>query len=68
MALFIADKLAWDREGVPPFYEVVDNALAISLESACYEYMKFMVDNNMLLCPHDNWTAAYGQMKKSFVI
>lgn len=63
MSLFIADKLAWDKEGTPPFYEDVDKALDISLESACYKYMKFMVDNDMVLCPHDNWIAAYEQLK-----
>ena len=63
MSLFIADKLAWDREGIPPFYEDVDNALDISLELSCYKYMKFMVDNNMILCLHDNWIAAYEQLK-----
>ena len=63
MSLFIADKLAWDREGIPPFYEDVENALDISLESASYKYMKFMVDNDMVLCPHDNWIAAYEQLK-----
>ena len=63
MSLFIADKLAWDREGIPPFYEDVDHALDISLELACYKYMQFMADNNMILCPHDNWTAAYEQLK-----
>lgn len=62
MSLFIADKLAWDREGKPPYYDVVDAALDISLESACYEYMKYMVDNNMILCPHDNFIAAYEQL------
>ena len=63
MSLFIADKLAWDREGIPPYYEEVNAALAISLEAACYRYMQYMVDNDMILCPHDNWIEAYGQLK-----
>lgn len=63
MSLFIADKLAWDREEKPPFYEDVEKALDISLESACYAYMKYMVDNDMILCPHDNFSAAYEQLK-----
>ena len=63
MSLFIADKLAWDREGIPPFYEDVDNALDISLEAACYKYMKYMIDNDMVLYPHDNWIAAFEQLK-----
>ena len=63
MSLFIADKLAWDREGLPPFYEKVNAALDISLEAACYKYMEYMVDNDMILCPHDNWIEAYEQLK-----
>lgn len=65
MSLFIADKLAWDGEGTPPFYEDVNAALNISLEAACYKYMEYMVDNDMILCPHDNWIEAYEQLKNS---
>ena len=63
MSLFIADKLAWDREGLPPFYEEVNAALDISLEAASYKYMEYMVDNDMILLPHDNWIEAYEQLK-----
>ena len=63
MSLFIADKLAWDKRGIPPFYEEVNAALDISLEAACYKYMEYMVDNDMILCPHDNWIEAYEQLK-----
>ena len=63
MSLFIADKLALDREGLPPFYEEVNAALDVSLEAACYKYMEYMVDNDMILCPHDNWIEAYEQLK-----
>lgn len=63
MSLFIADKLAWDREGLPPFYEEVNAALDISLEAACYKYMEYMIENDMILCPHDNWIEAYEQLK-----
>ena len=63
MSLFIADKLAWDKGGIPPFYEEVNAALDISLEVACYKYMEYMVENDMILCPHDNWIEAYEQLK-----
>ena len=63
MSLFIADKLAWDKGGIPPFYEEVNAALAISLEAACYKYMEYMIENDMILCPHDNWIEAYEQLK-----
>lgn len=63
MSLFIADKLAWDRGGIPPFYEEVNAAFDISLEAACYKYMEYMVENDMILYPHDNWIEAYDQLK-----
>ena len=58
MVLFIADKLAWDQEGVPPFYDAVSEALKISLEKACYVYMRYMEESGKLLYPHINWTEA----------
>ena len=58
MALFIADKLAWDQEGVPPFYDEVDSRLG-ELPQACLAYMNYMQDSGKLLCPHTNWIAAY---------
>lgn len=59
MALFIADKLAWDRDGTPPFYDSVKAALDNSLENACCEYMDYMISNGKILCPHTNWNLAY---------
>lgn len=63
MALFIADKIAWDQDGVPPFYDEVKNGLNVSLERACYEYMRYMNDNGKVLCPHTNWNLAFEYLK-----
>lgn len=52
MALFIADKLSWDQDGKPPFYQIVNEALSISLESACLKYITYIVENKMILYPH----------------
>lgn len=52
MALFIADKLSWDQEGTPPFYDAVSLNLSISLESACLSYINYIIDNNIILHPH----------------
>ena len=62
MLLFIADKIAWDQEGVPPFCDEVNRGLEVSLERACYEYMRYMNDNGKVLCPHTNWTMAFGYL------
>lgn len=52
MALFISDKLSWDQEGIPPFYDVVIKDLSISLEKACLSYINYIIDNGMILYPH----------------
>ena len=52
MALFIADKLSWDQEGKPPFYDIVIESLSHSLEKACLSYINYIIDNNMILYPH----------------
>ena len=52
MALFVADKLAWDQDGTPPFYDDIKEALEISLYHAAYAYIKYVTDHNMILYPH----------------
>ena len=52
MVVFIADKLSWDQDGIPPFYECVSTAINESLGKACLEYINFCLDNNMILIPH----------------
>lgn len=52
MALFIADKISWDQEGTPPFYDIVIENLSISLEKACLSYINYILDNDMILYPH----------------
>ena len=64
MALFVADKLSWDQEGTPPFYDEVNLQLENSLENACFAYMKFMTENNKVLFPHENWRLAFEWLKK----
>ena len=52
MALFIADKLAWDKDGTPPFYTALSEALNESLETAAFAYMKYAAAHKMILYPH----------------
>lgn len=52
LVLFIADKLAWDQEGVPPYYEVIEKALEISLEKAALTYIDYIFEYEMILYPH----------------
>jgi len=58
MAVFIADKLAWDQEGIPPFFNVVSEALETSLEKACFTYIDYCLKAEMILMPHPLLLAA----------
>ena len=64
MALFIADKIAWDQPGIPPFDKAVRAALAHSLEQACLEYMTYMVDSDKILYPHTLWSLALDWLRQ----
>lgn len=64
MALFIADKLSWDQEGTPPFFNEVNAALSVSLEASCLSYINYMLSNNLLLCPHQRLLDAEKYLKK----
>lgn len=57
MALFVADKLAWQESyDVPvseaPFYSVVRETLNQSLEAASLTYQDYIVEHKMILHPH----------------
>ena len=65
MALFIADKLAWDQEGEAPFYSVVSDALKQSLEAASLVYMDYIVDHKMILHPHKWFEAGVRPLRRT---
>ena len=52
MALFLADKLAWDQPGEPPFRSVIEDSLAVSLEQASLRSIEYVLDHGMILMPH----------------
>jgi len=62
MTLFIADKLMWDQDGVPPYYDVVADALNQSLHKACLVYIDYVMDNGMILVPHPELVTARNYM------
>ena len=61
--LFIADKISWDQEGVPPHYETLQTLVRESLDKACFFYISDQFENGRLLMPH-KWTIeAYDDLK-----
>lgn len=61
--IFIADKIAWDQNGVPPYYEELKNKVVESLEEACYFYIKYQFDHDLLLMPHRWIKEAYEDLQ-----
>ena len=65
MVLFLADKLAWDQEGVPPFFDLVQHELQYSLSRASLSYISFVLDHGMILFPHPWLLDAKGWLEKA---
>ena len=61
--IFIADKISWDQQGVPPYYDLLKSKAMESLDEACYFYIKYQFDNNLLLMPHQWIKEAYEDLK-----
>jgi len=57
MIVFLADKISWDQEGVPPYLDLVNRSLDMSLESAAYTMVKYMMDNRSKLAVVHPWLA-----------
>ena len=62
--LFIADKISWDQKGVPPYYDLLKSKACESLDEACYFYIKYQFDHELLLMPHQWIKEAYADLKR----
>ena len=63
--IFIADKISWDQKGVPSCGYLLKSATIEALDEACYLYIKYQFDNNLLVMPHQWLIEAYEDLKKS---
>lgn len=62
--LFVADKIEWDQEGVPPYKDELERALNISLELAAFTYIKYLFnDKSKLKVVHPWLREAYNELK-----
>lgn len=62
--LFVADKIEWDQEGVPPYIEDIEKALNISLELAAYTYIKYLFNEKSKLKVVHPWLIeAFNELK-----
>lgn len=61
--LFVADKLAWDQPGEPPYLAAVRGALERSLEAAALAYLQYLWDHRETLGTVHPWmVSAYREL------
>ena len=61
--IFIADKISWDQEGLPPYYDTLKQLAEQSLDEACFFYISYQFDHNLLLMPHRWIRESYEDLK-----
>lgn len=62
--IFIADKISWDSNGIPSYDDLLKSGSAKTLDEACYLYIKYQFDNNLLVMPHQWLIEAYEDLQK----
>ena len=62
--IFIADKISWDQKGVPSYDDLLKSGSVETLDKACYLYIKYQFDNNLLVMAHQWLIEAYGDLQK----
>jgi HD superfamily phosphohydrolase YqeK len=58
MLVFIADKLAWDQPGEPPYLSQLQAGLAISLQKAAAAFLMHLWEQRAHLPVWHPWTEA----------
>lgn len=58
LTLFLMDKLAWDKEGVPPYDALLVQEMEKSPEQAALAYIEYALKNGLILEPHPDLLAA----------
>ena len=61
--IFISDKISWDQQGVPPYYDALKSIVTGSLDAACLYFIKYQFDNALLLMPHKWLLDAYEDLR-----
>ncbi|GKU24079.1 HDIG domain-containing protein [Clostridium folliculivorans] len=63
--LFVADKIEWDQDGLPPYINEIERTVNISLELAALTYFKYLWNDSSKLKVIHPWLAdAYSELSK----
>ncbi|MEN8241321.1 MAG: bis(5'-nucleosyl)-tetraphosphatase (symmetrical) YqeK [Chloroflexota bacterium] len=64
--LFVADKLAWDQKGTPPYQTEMEQALEESLELAAFRYQDYLLHSGKILTPHPWMLDSFRELSEKF--
>ena len=64
MIVFLADKIAWDQQGEPPYLAMLEKDLEISLQKACFDFIEMQWKEGRLLYPHQWIKEAYADLQE----
>ena len=64
MIVFLADKIAWDQQGEPPYLAMLEKDLEISLQKACFDFIEMQWKEGHLLYPHQWIKEAYTDLQE----
>jgi predicted HD superfamily hydrolase involved in NAD metabolism len=63
--VFVADKIAWDQPGAPPYLQEITHALERSLDRATYCYLRYLWQQRATLAAVHPWfVRAYHEMQR----
>lgn len=69
MILFVADKIEWDKQGIPPYIQELEKALSISLQFASFSYIKYQLQNRRnLKVIHPCLIEAYEDLERIILV
>lgn len=67
--LFVADKIAWDQPGLPPYYDDIVAALERSLDHAAFVYLRYLWERRDALPVWHPWARdAYYQLAQELEV
>lgn len=64
--VFVADKLAWDQKGQPPYAPELEEALSRSLDEAAWVYQNYLMHSGKIKIVHPWMEASYRELKNRF--
>ena len=66
LVLFVADKMTWDKQGSPPYFYALNDALTRSLEETAWMYQEFLWHSGKIKIIHPWMRASYQELKLKY--